>query len=100
MFSEDWTKELDAKIVFTENVARAIRLITEVFGYNSSGGNLHSIIDDFNFYDEMFKGDMYIHYDDYEPWRLKTEQKLYNLLKNMSYDERATAIFYGTVDYY
>lgn len=77
----------------SDRTRKAAKLIAEVYEYSVMGGNLHSIIDDWNIEDDSFTNEeMKVYHKDAPIEQLEVERRTYKFLRKLSLEERASAL--------
>ncbi len=87
----DCYEEYGSPKVLNEAVLEAVHLINSIYEFSTVGGNLHIQLDDWNIDDE--------YWEEFKPFRedsieheLKIERKCFDMMKDMSLEERASAL--------
>ena len=89
---ENCWSEYGAPALINERTRAAAAMIARVYEFNDVGGNLHSIVDDWNLDDDDFAEDEMPVYHDAGPEQLEAERAAWGMLKGMSLPERPSAL--------
>ena len=87
-----WIQEYGAVAINNQKVREATKLIAEVYFFHDCGGGLHVLLDDWNldFVDERYSG------GDKEmgatPEQIEAEEKVLKAFRDMTIEERASAL--------
>lgn len=95
----DCWKERGCPSTITPAVRSVQPLIADVYGHHAAGGGLHIVLDDWNtgdgslaFCDELIRTPSYQMDPDVTPERIESELACLLILRNMTQDERSTAL--------
>lgn len=91
----DCYDQYDAPRIYNDKVKKAVKLIGQIYDFHSAGGALHIVLDDWNLerhYIDYCEDYMNLEKEGIIPKKHKIQMDCIALLKQMTIDERASAL--------